>query len=958
MNTFLHYVAKDIIQKYGNNLSKIAVVFPNKRASLFLNNELARLTDKPIWSPAYITISELFRQHSELQTANPLKLVCVLYRVFQKVTGSNESLDHFYGWGQLMITDFDDIDKNMADADKVFANLSDYHEFDDVSYLTPEQEEILKRFFSNFSSEHNSELKKRFLNIWSNFREIYHSFNKTLAEEGLAYEGQLYRKVVEEGCLDLKYDKYLFVGFNMMQKVEQELCNKLQKEGKAAFYWDFDKYYLNPKKQGINMSSGAGHYISQYLEYYPNELDNMDEEIYDNLAKNKDISYVSATTENIQARYISKWLLEKERYKAGKRTAIVLADESLLQTVIHCIPKEVEKVNITTGYPLAQSPITGLVKQLISLQTLGYRKDLDKYRLHWIQILLHHPYIKYISEKSQEIFDDLNSQKTFYLSKEQLGKDDNLKLLFSNAYSNDDSKLTTNSKLLHWIIDVLRIVGTGIGLAEESNDPLAEESIFRMYTLLNSMVALVDDKELDVDLITLEKLINQVVQSTSIPFHGEPAEGIQIMGVLETRNLDFDHVIVLSCNEGKLPKGINDNSFIPYAIRRAYGLTTIDNKVSIYSYYFHSLLQRAGDITLVYNNATSDGQTGEMSRFMLQLMVESGHKINKLNIVAQQTPQHSLPEGIKKTPEIMNIINEINSLSPTAINTYIRCQLRFYYRYLQRIKEPENDDNEMNNAFFGSIFHRVAELFYEPYYKNKQLIQKEDIDRALKNKALIDACVEQAFREILFKVSKNTHVEYNGLQLINRQVIKDYFIKQLKIDQQLCPFRIRGLEKSVYEDFDIKGTRIVKIGGSIDRLDELERPGKQPVIRVVDYKTGTNNSTNVKSLEEVFTDENLKNHTDYYLQAMLYSLIVRDQSKENLPVSPALVFIQKQGTDNADCTLRINKEPIEDIATYSDEYREGLINVVSDIFNPELTLQPTEDINRCASCPYKALCMQ
>ena len=958
MNTFLHYVAKDIIQKYGNNLSKIAVVFPNKRASLFLNNELARLTDKPIWSPAYITISELFRQHSELQTANPLKLVCVLYRVFQKVTGSNESLDHFYGWGQLMITDFDDIDKNMADADKVFANLSDYHEFDDVSYLTPEQEEILKRFFSNFSSEHNSELKKRFLNIWSNFREIYHSFNETLAEEGLAYEGQLYRKVVEEGCLDLKYDKYLFVGFNMMQKVEQELCNKLQKEGKAAFYWDFDKYYLNPKKQGINMSSGAGHYISQYLEYYPNELDNMDEEIYDNLAKNKDISYVSATTENIQARYISKWLLEKERYKAGKRTAIVLADESLLQTVIHCIPKEVEKVNITTGYPLAQSPITGLVKQLISLQTLGYRKDLDKYRLHWVQILLHHPYIKYISEKSQEIFDDLNSQKTFYLSKEQLGKDDNLKLLFSNAYSDDDSKLTTNSKLLHWIIDVLRIVGTGIGLAEESNDPLAEESIFRMYTLLNSMVALVDDNELDVDLITLEKLINQVVQSTSIPFHGEPAEGIQIMGVLETRNLDFDHVIVLSCNEGKLPKGINDNSFIPYAIRRAYGLTTIDNKVSIYSYYFHSLLQRAGDITLVYNNATSDGQTGEMSRFMLQLMVESGHKINKLNIVAQQTPQHSLPEGIKKTPEIMNIINETNRLSPTAINTYIRCQLRFYYRYLQRIKEPENDDNEMNNAFFGSIFHRVAELFYEPYYRNKQLIQKEDIDRALKNKPLIDACVEQAFREILFKVSKNTHVEYNGLQLINRQVIKDYFIKQLKIDQQLCPFRIRGLEKSVYEDFDIKGTRIVKIGGSIDRLDELERPGKQPVIRVVDYKTGTNNSTNVKSLEEVFTDENLKNHTDYYLQAMLYSLIVRDLSKENLPVSPALVFIQKQGTDNADCTLRINKEPIEDIATYSDEYREGLINVVSDIFNPELTLQPTEDINRCASCPYKALCMQ
>lgn len=961
MKTFLHYVAQDIIKKYGNNLSNIAVVFPNKRASLFLNNELARLSEKPIWSPAYITISDLFRQHTNLQTANPLKLVCVLYKVFQKITGSSESLDHFYGWGQLMITDFDDIDKNMADADKVFANLNDYHEFDDISYLTPEQEEILKRFFSNFSNDHNSELKKRFLNIWSNFRNIYHSFNEALAEEGLAYEGQLYRTVVEVGNLEFKYDKYLFVGFNMMQRVEQELCNQLQKANKAAFYWDFDKYYLNPKRQGNTITSGAGHYISQYLKYYPNELDNMEEDIYDNLAKSKDINYVSATTENIQARYISKWLLENNRYKAGKRTAIVLADESLLQTVIHCIPNEVEKVNITTGYPLAQSPITGFVKQLIGLQTLGYRKDLDKYRLHWVQILLHHPYIKYVSEESKEIFCELEEKKTFYLSKEQLGKDENLRMLFSTPYSNDDSKLSTNSKLLHWIIDMLRIVGTGIGMSQDNDDPLAEESIFRMYTLLNSMVALVDSKELDVDMITLEKLINQVIQSTTIPFHGEPAEGIQIMGVLETRNLDFDHVLVLSCNEGNLPKGVNDNSFIPYAIRRAYGLTTVDNKVSIYSYYFHSLLQRAGDITLVYNNATSDGQTGEMSRFMLQMMVESGHRINKLNIVAQQTPQHTLPEEIKKTPEIMSIINSMNSLSPTAINSYIRCQLRFYYRYLQQIKEPENNDNEMNNAFFGSIFHRVAELFYEPYLKNQQLIQKEDIDRALKNKVLIDAYVEQAFREILFKVSKDTHVEYNGLQLINRQVIKDYFIKQLKIDQQLCPFRIRGLEKKVYEDFEINvptGKKTIRIGGSIDRLDELERPGKQPVVRVVDYKTGTSNSANVKSIEEVFTDENLKNHTDYYLQAMLYSLIVRDQEKENLPVCPALVFIQKQGTDDADCILRINKEPIYDIATYSDEYREGLIKVVSDIFNQELTLHPTDNITRCTNCPYKALCMQ
>ena len=323
MKTFLQYIAQDIISKYGTNLSRIAVVFPNKRASLFLNEELARLADKPLWSPSYITISDLFRRHSKLQAGDPIKLICDLHKVFCSCTGSSESLDEFYGWGQLLIADFDDIDKNMADADKVFANLKDIHELDDVTYLTDEQKEMLQKFFSNFSEEHNTKLKERFLSLWSHFDDIYHQFNTRLIEQGIAYEGALYRKVVEDADIEFNFDTYLFVGFNMMQKVELSLCDRLQKQGKAKFYWDYDDYY---------MQTEAGTYIRQYLAHYPNELDNTNSNIYHNFARPKQVTYISAATENIQARYVSEWLKANNRIEAGRRTAVVMADEALLNT--------------------------------------------------------------------------------------------------------------------------------------------------------------------------------------------------------------------------------------------------------------------------------------------------------------------------------------------------------------------------------------------------------------------------------------------------------------------------------------------------------------------------------------------------------------------------------------------------------------------------------------------------
>ncbi len=996
MKTFLHYVAKDILEKYGSNLSRIAVVFPNKRASLFMNEELARLTDQPLWSPAYITISDLFRTHSSLQVGDPIKLICKLYEVYCKIVNTSETLDKFYGWGQLMIADFDDLDKNMADADKVFANLKDIHEFDDISYLSDDQKEMLKKFFSNFSEEHNSELKKRFLDLWSHFGDIYHQFNAALAEEKLAYEGALYRNVVESEDINYEYDTYLFVGFNMMQVVEQKLCSNLQKEGKARFYWDFDKYFMQqPTANGLRKAPNeAGHYIRQYLAKYPNELDNLDDEIYNNLNKEKDITYISAPTENIQARYISKWLLENERYKAGRRTAIVLSDESLLQTVIHCIPEEVEKVNITLGYPLQQSPFYSLVTLLIQMQTIGHKTGTDRYRLHYVNLVLHHPYSQYISPKIGELIENLKQQKRFYPSRESmvLDNDEGLMLLFRDCESGEGNQ---NALLGQWLLDILQKIGVNSHEEAkkadeekrqiEANSPLFAESLFRMYTLLNRLQDLVVNEGLEVDLITWQRLIGQLIQTTTIPFHGEPAEGIQIMGVLETRNLDFDHLLVLSCNEGNIPKGVNDSSFIPYSIRKAFGLTTVDNKVAIYAYYFHSLIQRAGDITLTYNNATEDGHTGEMSRFMLQLMVESKHEVKRKSLRAGQKPVIAQEQAIEKDEHILEILDKKERISPSAINVYIRCQIRFYYEYILGLREPEEEDEDaIDNRIFGNIFHRACELFYLKFagpedveitkdrngkekilIKNPLTIQPGEIEDALKHpEAMIEPLVDEAFREELFKVDHSGYKpEYNGLQLINREVIINYVKQLLTIDKQLAPFTILGLEQPINSKIKVAfqgNDKVLGIHGIIDRLDAVDEQGIGERIRVIDYKTGNSPSMKVKTIEEIFSGENLtKKHSDYFLQTIFYSLLVRYDKKlnpESNPVSPSLLFIQHAGVKDYDPTLYIDKERLTDVIDIKDDFGKLLHQTVNEIFDAEVPFTPTNDKQRCQTCAFAQIC--
>lgn len=954
--TFLEYVAEDLLKKYGIDLSRITLVFPNKRASLFLNEHLARMADGPLWSPVYTTISQLFRDRSERVVADNIKLVCDLYRIYVQCTGTTETLDHFYGWGMLMLSDFDDIDKNLADARDVFRNLSNIHELDDVSYLSEEQREVLKRFFSNFSDDYNTELKNRFLQLWQNFGNIYNSFNDHLQEEGLAYEGALYREVVNNDLATYDADTYIFVGFNMLQKVEQKLFTLLAKAGKAKFYWDFDRYYM----EGAN--NEAGYYIRQYLEAFPNELFNRDDEIYNNFRTEKVLRFISASTETIQGRFVGHWLQNEDFVRAGRKTAVVLCDENLLQTVVHSLPSEVENVNITTGFPLAQSPVFSFVNALINLQTIGYTKSAERYRLQYVRAVLRHPYSLFLSDNCTEQLRALEEHHTYYPSRQEMAVDEGLTLIFANLEEGVADVQTYHAKLVDWILSMLKTVGKS---TQETDDHLMKEAIYRMYTLFNRLHELIVSGDLSVDLITLLRLITQLVQSTSIPFHGEPAIGLQVMGVLETRNIDFDNVLLLSCNEGNMPKGVNDASFIPYAIRKAHSLTTIDHKVAIYSYYFHRLLQRAQNITILYNNATEDGHTGEMSRFMLQMLVESGHKIERLSLQAGQMPNVLQPHAVEKTDSIMQQLMKLDKLSPTAINRYLRCQLLFFYNTVAGLKESDEETDDIDNRTFGNIFHKGSQLIYEQLMDANFTVSENAIKDFLAEKSALQRIVDRTFNEELFKVANaNQHPQYNGLQLINRGVIISYFKKLLQMDLSLTPFRILAMEKPVEQEvvFNVDGkAHTLTIGGYVDRLDEVEE-GNGKVIRVVDYKTGRKPQTAVAAFEDIFSgDKVTKNHADYYLQTFLYAAIVRDSlkwNKQKLPVSPALLFIQQASAEENDPVLRVGKERINDIAVYHNDFWAHLKALLSEIFNKERAFMPTKDRERCTRCPYRQVCYQ
>ncbi|MBO4906447.1 MAG: PD-(D/E)XK nuclease family protein, partial [Bacteroidaceae bacterium] len=841
MQTFLQHVAASLLEKFGNNLSNVTVVFPGKRAGLFLEQALAQTAKGPVWSPRYSTISELFSGFSPYTLCDSVEAVCRLHRAYKHrmelsaQQGDDverpQGLDQFYGWGEILLSDFDDIDKHLVDAHRLFANIHDLRALDDASYITEEQEAALRRFFANFSVAATTELRQRFLRLWLNMGEIYDEFRRDMLADGVLYEGALQRLVVEQGIPQTN-QTYAFVGFNVLNDVEMALFDQLRSRQQALFYWDYDVYYTSKRDKRVQE---AGLFMRRNLERYGNELDSS---LFNNLNTPKEIVFVTSSTETVQTRYIPHWL-QKYRTTPDNQTAVVLCNEHLLQPTLQSLPSG--QVNITMGFPLADTPVCTFVNELLALYTDGFDTRRRRFRYPYLRRLLCHPYASVLTLQAET------------------------------------ENVLSGVELITHVIDVVRQVGVQIQQSRKLEQPstadiLNAEAVFKAYTLLNRILSLMTGEAplLDVSDSVLCRIVRAAMQQQTIPFHGEPATGLQVMGVLETRALDFRHVLMLSVGEGFLPRNDSDVSFIPYSLREAFGLTTVRHKTAVYAYYFYRLLQRAESITYVFNNSTAGVRQNEMSRFLRQLMAETDFPIRHLFLQSEQQFSHPQEMVIAKTDDMLASIRESltsHTVSPTALNTYTTCPMQFYYKYVRGLRVDPDPEDGLDQLLFGNIFHRAAELAYKHLKAKSRIVQAADLRNLIDSEQMLDSLVDAAFEKEFFKGRK---AEYTGILIIARRVVLRFLIRLLRYDLQHAPITILGLEQPTSMSINV-GNDKLSIGGYIDRVDQITTADGQTLIRIVDYKTGSQPaSNNITSFSALFKASGQKEH--YCFQTMLYAI--------------------------------------------------------------------------------------
>ncbi|MCL2649988.1 MAG: PD-(D/E)XK nuclease family protein [Candidatus Azobacteroides sp.] len=959
---FLSLVAKDLIDRFGNDLSRVAVVFPGRRASLFFNNYLCEYTDDPIWAPQYLAIDDLFQQAGDLQIADSILLICELYRIYIEVynrqthTPSAETLDEFYFFGEILLNDFDDIDKNLVNARSLFGNLQDLDQLrDDFSHLNESQNEMLRRYLK-FQGE--TALKTAFWSVWNILGEVYESFKTKLQQTGIAYPGMLMRSVIEKEKIDLSYEHYVFVGFNVLNKCEGKLFRKLK--DKALFYWDFDNYYLDPKQDTFNE---AGRFIRENIEKFGSALP---VENFDNfLSRKPRIKIIASASENGQSAYIAPWLNELNlpvEFEAPD-SAIVLCNEQILPTVMHSIsPNKVENVNITMGFPITQTPICSFLQVLADMQVKGAIETSKAFRYKYVLPVLRHPYTQAIFPEAKEVEKTLLQGNIFFPTIDVLQD----KTIFTYTHTTLD--------LAKYLLQLTELIGRSYEKETEVEDiysGLYRESVFRTYQVINRLTGLIISGELQIDKTTLLRLMRKLFSSTNVPFHGEPVKGLQVMGMLETRALDFKHILLFSVNEGFMPGTNSDNTFIPQFLRKHFEMSTIEHQDSIYAYYFYRLIQRAEDVTFVYNTAQTQTGKAEISRFLLQLLIDSQIDIKRYSLQSAIKPLQPQPVEAPKTAALLEKIRhqfdqktnpQAQRLSPSALNIFIDCSLRFYLQYIEGLQSKEELNDELDVSVFGTIFHRAAESLYreignlgeakETAFGISQfppfLIRKEHFDVYLENPHLIDKLVSKAFSEEYFKNKEVSLKNYNGEQLINFRVIRHILKRLIEFDRKQTPFYIHGLERKLYADFELPETdTVLKIGGIIDRLEE-----KDGVLKIIDYKTG-GSAKPYKELNDLFTQKD--NRASHVFQTFTYSSVLIKNGMEK-PVVPSLLYMQDAGKDDYSPVIQYEKEDIADFHRIYPLFEELLIQKLTELFDKNIPFRQTTAVAKCNYCDFKVLC--
>lgn len=954
MTPFLESVAKYIFENYRNNLHEIAVVFPNKRARLFFNNYIGKLTDKPVFAPKYYTITEYIQKLSGSTTGDQLTLLFTLYEVYVEITNTEESFDQFLFYCEMLLADFDDLDKYLVDAKMLYKNLSDLKEIEAYyEYLTEAQIKAIQQFWTTFTESKDSEEKQKFSSLWNVLYKIYVRFNQKLDELNLSYEGKAYRQAIDKlkkGEFEIEHTKVAFVGFNALNNCEKELFNKLQNNKKGLFFWDYDMYYL---ERGDFHE--AAYFLKDLIVQYPKPFGfSFETNLTDT---NKKIKIFDIATNTGQSKALSLALNELPNNWKDKplQTAIALADESLLIPTLTSLPDDVDQVNISMGYPLRETRIFSLTRSLIDLhqnkRTSSKQKE-SFYHTEVVQIL-QFGLDSGNNVAAKELSDKIHKQNLVYIPHSEL---QGLTGLLAEVFTENIGP----ANFVEYLIKVITLAPRQFIIENQNVYTIEKEACYRIITQLTRIADILKSTQVQFNFTSLTRLLAKILEGASIPFTGEPLLGMQVMGVLETRNIDFENLILLSMNEGVFPKSGNVPSFVPYSLRKGFDMPTVEHQDAIFAYYFYRLLQRSKNIVLVYSSSVSDMKSGDPSRFIHQLLYEERFKVEKETIsydvgsISQRSIH--LPKSKESSEALAASYSGENSraLSPSAINTYLNCQTRFYYRYIAGIKEPDSVLEEVEANTLGSILHKTIEELYSDY--DKQVVTSEIVSSLLKNKKLIADKLIEAFWTEFLSPNKTfpgvSEVELQGKNVIIKEVILKYVIAILEHDKRIAPFTLLGLEKKYYSSFTTNSGITLSIGGIIDRIDELEGQ-----TRIIDYKTGKLKDS-FASVEELFNGEASKRN-DAAFQTLLYSLVLSKETG-NKNIQPGLYFVRNIRKENYSSKISLgewrNKKPVNSLSEVKEEFEAFLTATLNDIFATEGRFAQTEDETYCGYCPYKSIC--
>ena len=945
MESFLGEVAADLYARYGEELSQRAVLFPSRRARLFFTDALARIARRPMWQPSWTTIDELMSEISGLRTGDRLRLVTELYGIYSEYHA--EPFDKFYFWGDMLLADFDTIDKYRIDAAMLFRNIEEIREIEaDISYLTPAQLRIVA-FWSSLGAEADlSEEKRRFLAIWRTLGPVYRRFRERLSELGIAYGGMVQRAAADR----LRSGEFAFAtprrfvvaGFNALSECEKELFRFLSSAAETDFYWDYDSYYKDDPEQE------AGMFVRENVVRFPPRA----ELSHDGMSRPKELTSVAAVSNAVQCKYVATILRGLAAGgRLGKETAVVLTDENLLLPLLCAMPPEVGPVNVTMGYPLRASLAYTFVERLVELQARRRTKGADCTFYHAdVTGLLAHPYVAGCdAELTRRLQEEIMRERRISVEASWLGRNDLLRLVFSPAAG--------WRALSAWLSEVVAAV---VRIPCPDDDARRRTEFLAVIAgeiarLGNSL----DECGIEPAPEVYASLLRRHLQTLRIPYEGEPLEGLQVMGILETRNLDFRNVVLLSMNDDNFPGNrVAQASFIPYNLRAAFDLPTPAHHEGVYAYYFYRLVQRAERVYMLYCAHADEKTTGEQSHYIYQLDFETGFRLKRVEVGVDVNLAENPPIEVAKEGDVWEKLSRFVDpespamLSPTAFFRYVACPLRFYFYSVARLKADDDLTEEVDAPMFGTILHAAAQRLYER-------IAGEDHPggtlRALVGSGAVERAVAAAINSEYLQNEAADVKEYPGNLMLVHGIVSKYLRHGVvAYDAAHDGFRVEGLERPVEDSFPFvsAGRELrVRFGGIADRIDRLD-DGR---LRVVDYKTGES-QLEFAGVEALFNGE-AKQRQSNVLQTLLYAMMLTHS--EGCEAVPALYYVRRMNRPDYSPELvdRSTGGVGEGYSAYAVDFERLLGEKLAELFDPAVPFRATDDAEHtCRYCDYRQIC--